>query len=479
MLIIRKTKAKLGLLCLSAFAPLWLFLSGCRFDLPQSTLDPKGPVAQEQLDLFMVTVWVSLFIFVIVGGVLAWVVWRYRFRPGDENKPLPKQGHGNPLIEIGLIVASVLLLVIIAIPTLDAIWYITELPEDAENYEASLLGAWYSPAAAAHEQAELLALADTADEDDVLIIKAIGYQWWWNFEYPQLGIKSSNEFKIPVGKVVRVELRSADVIHSFWLPKLAGKIDMMPGRLNWMWIQADEEGHYYGQCAEFCGESHAYMLFRCDAVSDAEFADWVAGYREGQGAPGGFKAEPTEDNPTPSNMDHWLAWIRTVQADPESLKDDPVQHGAMLFSGKAGCTTCHAIQGSPYLTVQGPDLTYISARKTMAAGLLDNTERGPSTVIKDEFLYENFYRWILNTNQEYPVPVGEDDEGNLITEKGLLILDSETGEYVGADDDIKPGNLMFWGEGNYATILARLKASGDPLTTQEVDALTQYLMTLR
>ncbi|MGF1483277.1 MAG: cytochrome c oxidase subunit II [Opitutales bacterium] len=476
MSIFRKTKTHFTRLFALGLTFTALALSGCRFDLPHSTLDPKGPVAQAQLDLFMVTVWVSLFIFVVVGGVLAWAVWRYRFRPGDENKPLPKQGHGNPLIEIGLIVASVLLLVIIAVPTLEAIWYINELPEDAEDYEESLMGSWYTPAANIHEDADLLRLEDPADEEEVLLIKAIGYQWWWNFEYPQLGIKSSNEFVIPVGKVVRVELRAADVIHSFWLPKIAGKVDLMPGRLNWMWIQADEEGHYYGQCAEFCGESHAYMLFRADAVSEEAFADWVAGYRKGQAAPGGFKKDPATET---ANAQDWLDWALAVREDPDAFTDDPVQRGAMLFAGKAGCISCHAIKGSPYLAVQGPDLTYVAARKTMGAGILDNTVPGPDDVTIDiEAQHENFYNWILNTNADAKFEVAGAN-GELVNVHAPYILDEATGEYIEAEEDIKPGNLMYWGTGNYGSILARLKHEGNPLTKQEVHDLATYLTTLK
>src|ERR1700676_5549620 len=119
-----------GLALWAVMAMVGLALTGCSFKTPQSTLDPHGLISRNELDLFYITVWVSLFIFVTVGGTMAWVVWKYRERPGDENKPMPEQGHGNPLIEIGLITASIALLVIIAVPTLKSIFLTESRPTD-------------------------------------------------------------------------------------------------------------------------------------------------------------------------------------------------------------------------------------------------------------------------------------------------------------------------------------------------------------
>jgi cytochrome c oxidase subunit 2 len=201
-----------------------LFLGGCNLDTRMSTFVTKGPVAETQYDLFMLTVWVTLGIFIVVGGAFAFAIIKFRERPNDD-RPMPSQGHGNPLVEIGLIGASILLLVIIAVPTLQGIWYTHDTPADPESY----MGAWYSGEELAEEEAE-----------NPLIVKVIGYQWWWAFEYPQLGITTANEMVIPAGKVVHLELRSFDVIHSFWLPRIAGKVDLIPGRTNSMWIQAGD-----------------------------------------------------------------------------------------------------------------------------------------------------------------------------------------------------------------------------------------------
>jgi len=280
-------------------APLCLFLlSGCSKDdltVRQSTLDPKGPVAQMQYDVFMDTVYLVVVLFALVGGLLVYAVIRFRARPTDDPKPIVEEGHGNPLIEIGLITASIGALVFIAIPTLSAIWYTNDVP--AEAVPISKLSAWYPRVGADGKDNYAKAV-----EDQVLEIDVIGKQWWFRFEYPQLGLTSDakhtvpNEFVIPKGKAVRINLRSEDVIHSFWIPKIAGKVDLMPGRKNSMWIQGNEVGHYYGQCAEFCGDSHAYMLFRCEVVEPAVFDAWVKAQKAAaaEPAPGSKAAKGKE-----------------------------------------------------------------------------------------------------------------------------------------------------------------------------------------
>lgn len=345
---LKRTLMRLFPLCLLALVALGS--TGCSFKTRQSFLDPKGPLALMQYDLFMVTVWVTLFIFLVVGGALLWVVIRFRERPGDGNKPMPAQSHGNPLVEIGLIGVSVLLLVIIAIPTLRGIAYMHELPEGGE----SRLGQWFS--------GEL----SGEDAEDVLTVNVIGYQWWWAFEYPQLGVTTANELVIPKGKVVKLNLRSADVIHSFWLPKIAGKVDLIPGRGNWMWIQGDEVGHYYGQCAEFCGSAHAYMLFRSDVLSDEDFGAWV---------------------------------VAQKQEAVEPL-DVEVAQGRELFTSKT-CIQCHTIRGNALaMGVKGPDLTHVATRKTLAAGILDNrNERG---AIDSSVQKENLFNWVKNSQHIKP-----------------------------------------------------------------------------
>lgn len=412
-----------------------IFLGGCNFNTRMSTIDTAGPVAESQYNLFMVTVWVTTFIFIVVGGALLWAVYKFREKPND-NRPLPSQGHGNPLIEIGLIAASVLLLVVIAVPTLQAIWFTHDSPDDP----ASRLGAWYPGDDLAPEEKE-----------NILRIRVIGYQWWWAFEYPQLGVTTANEMVIPAGKAIHLDLRSVDVIHSFWLPRIAGKVDLIPGRANSMWIQAgdtyerwleknspeagsemelqaayakylkeDIEGYYYGQCAEFCGLSHARMLFRATVVDDQAFADWVQSQKEGHLAP---------------DETSWDEWYALYDEDPDQLTGD-INEGLKLFMGRARCATCHVVEGNPRAVgVAGPDLTNIGERLSIAAGWLNHKAEDGTVDIEQQ--YENFFKWMRDS------------------------------------DEVKPGNLMWKAHGGGIGEI-------DPLLTdEEIHKISLYLQTLK
>ncbi len=376
-------------------------VSGCQFDGRQSTFDPKGVIAREQLALFYITLQVTLLIFVVVGGALFYVVWRYRERKGDDPAVLPRQDHGNSFIELALIAISVIMLVFIAVPTVRAIWYTHEVPDDPE----SRLGSWY--------QGELTN-PDTAEEP--LIIYAYGWQWWFSFEYPQLGVVTANEFAIPKDRNVVIELRSKDVIHSFWLPKIAGKVDMIPGRRNRMWVRADEEGYYYGQCAEFCGESHAYMQFRTDVLSEADFHTWVE----------------TQRTPAPAPEETWESWFSKTASLTDADLNGTVEKGAKIFMGRGACIQCHAIGGSPARGNKGPDLTHVATRRSIAAGWLEH--RSPDGNVDLARQYENLYNWILYSEK------------------------------------IKPGNLMHNGTGGLHEV---------ELSIADGHHLTAFLMTLK
>ena len=423
-----------GLIALVSSLIALALLAGCDTNTRMSTFDTKGPIAEAQLDLFMVTVWVSLFIFVLVGAVYIVAMFKFRERK-DDDRPLPVQGHGNPLIEIGLIGASILLLVIVAVPTLRAIWYTHDFPVTEE----SKLGAWY--------QGEGLS---AAEEDQPLTIRVEGYQWWWGFAYPQLGITSANELIIPAGKAIRLELRSKDVIHSFWLPRIAGKVDLIPGRSNGMWIQAgdsiedwqaktdatgsDEElrvayasylqdeihNYYYGQCAEYCGDSHARMLFRASVVSDDEFTSWVSEIKTGHQAP---------------NDMAWEDWYATNDESPDKLTGD-INEGLQLFMSRGKCATCHAVNGNPRAVgVAGPNLTKLASRQSVAAGWLNHRAEDGSVDVEQQ--YANFFKWIKEPNT------------------------------------VKPGNLMWKANGGGIGELDEL------LTDDEIHKISLYLQTLK
>lgn len=360
-------------------------LPGCdfnfwRMDGHQTTMVTAGPVAKAQLDVFHVTCWVTLVIFVIVGSVLAYATIKFKARSdADEHAAPPEQGHGNPLIELGLIGASIFALVIIAIPTLKAIWYTYEPPveQKANAYE----------------------------------VTATGYQWWFKFEYPKEQIDgvgplvTGNELVIPVGRPVVIQLRTVDVIHSFWVPKLAGKVDMIPNRGNHLWLQADEPGYFWGQCAEYCGDSHAVMRFRVIALAEKDFADWVATQKQaartvaapaqaGHEAPTvkfatfkrnqyGFSSKWDANAPV-SPLDNWKQQQFPAKDENPAL----IAQGRKLFTEKT-CAGCHTIRGHEGIGITGPDLTHVGARTTIAGGLLENTP-------------EQMARWIAHPNEVKP-----------------------------------------------------------------------------
>jgi cytochrome c oxidase subunit II len=397
-------------------------LPGCLWlDGPQSTFVPEGPVARAQLNLFYLTCWVTLVIFIIVGSVLAYAMIKFRAKTdADLRAEPPPQGHGNFMVEVSLIGASVFSLVIIAIPTLHGIWYTYDVPleQKAEAYE----------------------------------VTATGYQWWFKFDYPsenaqvpdatgKLGnapFSTGNELVIPAGRPVHVNLRTVDVIHSFWIPKLAGKVDMVPNRGNFLWIEADKPGYFWGQCAEFCGESHAVMRFRVIALSPRDFNDWLTK----QMAPARHLPDPTADqlaHPRATLASYKMfthneggytdrfrfdgspleEWKK--QQDPEPDEDPvAVAKGRALFVSKT-CSSCHTIRGDGALGVQGPELTHVASRTTIAGGLLENN--------RDEL-----HRWIHNPG------------------------------------DVKPGNKM-WVNGYVKNDIK--------LTPEDEDALVAYLRSLK
>jgi cytochrome c oxidase subunit II len=373
-------------------------LSGCVwFDGPQSTFDPAGPVAREQLHLFYLTCWVTLVIFILVGSVLAYAMFKFRAKTeADEHAEPPEQGHGNPMVEVSLIGLSILSLVIIAIPTLKDIGYVYEVPE--------------------------------ADKPNAYEVTATGYQWWFKFDYPNekaqtldtngklvtAALSTGNELVIPAGRPVHINLRTVDVIHSFWIPKLAGKVDMMPNRANFLWVEADKPGYYWGQCAEFCGESHAVMRFRVIALGPREFNDWLnaqmAPARKvtvpaGANAKAEFASYKTFKLNQPGYTDRYDGispldeWRK--QQLPDTASEDPalIAKGRALFTAKT-CIQCHTVRGDAGLGVAGPELTHVGSRTTIAGGLLENN--------RDEL-----HRWIHAPNEVKP--------GNKMWVNGYLV----------------------------------------------------------
>ncbi len=285
-------------------------LAGCFYDLKQSTVHPETDTGRVIQHVYAMVTWIDTGIFIVVLALLLWTVIRYRERPGQQG--LPEQVHGNAYLELVWTIVPAIILVFIAVPTWSGIFR-----------------------------------ADRPPEAKSLTVVAMGHQWFWEFDYKDQGVVTANELHVPVGRSIIVDTQSKDVIHSFWVPKLAGKIDAIPGKTNLVWFTPEKPGTYYGQCAEFCGTSHANMRFRVIVETEDEFSAWVA---------------------------------RTKAPMVASTSD--AKEGEKLF-GLKGCNICHTISGRPdAVGVIGPNLTNLHDRTTIASALLDNTPENLAHWIK-------------------------------------------------------------------------------------------------
>lgn len=290
-------------------------LVGWDWDTKMTTVQPKSEFGHMVQDLFMLISWITLVIFIAVEGALLYCCWRFREKLGA---PIPKQIHGHTPLEIGWTIAFAVILLIIGIPTIRVIFKTQEAP------------------------------AATALRVDVG-----GRQWWWEFKYPTLNITTANEVHIPVGQTIAFHLNAPDVIHSFWIPQLGGKRDVVPHRVNRIVLTPDTPGEYLGQCAEYCGVSHANMRFRAIVHTKED----------------------------------WEKWVAAQQAPPVEPTDPLAQTGKEIFSQSA-CVGCHTIQGVS-AGVLGPNLTHFGSRKTFAGGLMATTP-------------ENLVKWIENPGHMKP-----------------------------------------------------------------------------
>lgn len=319
-----------------------LLTASCTFDreaYPQSSIHPTSDFASVIHELYVDIFWWTLGILVVVWVALAYILVRFRARP---DQPIPKQIHGHMGLEIGWTVAPALIVVAIAIPTIQAVFSTQQ-----------------------------------GDPENALVVDVIGHQYWWEFRYPDSGLVTANEVHIPVNRPVSFRISSADVIHSFWVPMLGGKRDANPVRLrpegedpeyNWIHLTAAETGTFWGQCAEFCGASHSLMGFRVVVESDQEFAAWQAELAEPVTAPETAAADTTEAGEAPQ------APVQTAQIDPL------VEQGRAIFHSQT-CVACHAIAGTNAQGEIAPNLTLLGQRSSLAAGWLENTP-------------ENLVRWI-------------------------------------------------------------------------------------
>ncbi len=223
-----------------------LALTGCASNAPQDTFKAEGPEANKIRDLAIPIGIIAIVVGLIVFGAILVVIFKFRERPGT---PVPKQTHGNTKLEILWTILPAVLLAGISVPTLATVFQLADKPKDP------------------------------------IEVSVIGQQWWWEFDYPAENIITANEMVIPTDRNIYLSITSRDVIHSFWVPRLNGKKDAVPGRVHKLTIRADKTGDYWGQCTEFCGLSHANMRIRLRAVSPADYAKWVANQRKGRVAP--------------------------------------------------------------------------------------------------------------------------------------------------------------------------------------------------
>ncbi len=292
-------------------------------DGPQTTpsiFAPASTPANSIFGLSMFVLGITGAIFVVVGGLLAYAIIRYRAKSSDDASE-PPQIYGSVQVELAWTVVPILIVVVLFLTTARIIFAIQDAPKPK----------------------------------DALDVTVVGHQFWWEFRYPTLGIVTANELHVPVStpqdpEPTYLHLLSADVDHSFWVPQLAGKTDLIPNHPNETWIEPQHTGLYYGQCAQFCGVEHAKMLLRVYVDTPEQFAEWV----KDQQQPG--------------------------------VQDPQVAAGRQIFETHA-CTNCHTIKGTAAGTF-GPDLTHLASRATIAAGAAMNTPADLHEWIKDPDHYK-------------------------------------------------------------------------------------------
>jgi cytochrome c oxidase subunit 2 len=312
--------------------------------LPVSALDPSGtsifrPMSSQAGEIHRY----SLFVLGITGAIFAVVftllvvaVVRFRRRPGDDTAE-PPQVYGSEQVEVAWTVIPILIVIVLSLTTARTVFQVQ----------------------------------DRARPPGALEITAIGRQWWWEFRYPAYGIVTANELHVPVSDAAHpaptfLKLQSADVAHSFWVPRLAGKTDLIPNKVNETWIDPREPGLYEGQCAEYCGTQHAKMLLRVYVHTREDFDRWVAAQQA------------------------------------SAATGSEVAAGRHVFETTA-CLNCHTVRGTVGNGLYGPDLTHLMSRETIAAGSVPNTP-------------EQLKAWLRDPNTLKPgalMPAMQLDDGRL------------------------------------------------------------------
>jgi cytochrome c oxidase subunit 2 len=315
-----------------------LALAGCEAggDYPQTTFRPVSEFGRLLNGVFYNTFNWTMGIMLIVIALILFAAFRFRERP---DSPTPEQIHGNTTLEIAWTIVPAIIVVFIGVPTISTVF-------DAQR----------------------------EPPEDALRIEVIGHQWWWEFRYPEYEIVTANEMWVPTDRPVSLAMRSADVIHSFWIPRIGGKRDVnplprrregeAPKHDNYLLFTVEEPGQYLGQCAEYCGEAHAVMRMTVMAAEQQEFDSWVQRMRTGgpqtTGLPPAQARQPLFGQmPAPTGAGNPF---RAPLPDAVLLEE-----GARIFQSSS-CITCHAIAGTAAAGQVGPSLTMVGARPWIGAG---------------------------------------------------------------------------------------------------------------
>lgn len=289
------------------FGLMMLILAGCGDDRI-SALRPRGPVAEDQFFLMKLSFGIMMIVVVVVFLLYLYVIIRFRKKKGDKDI-VPKQVEGSHTLEVIWTVIPIILLLIMAVPTV--------------HYTFKHL-------------------EDHRESADALPVKVTAHAFWWQFEYPTLGIQTAQELVIPTNKKIAFELVASDVKHSFWVPSLGGKMDTNVGQANVYYLEASEVDTFLGKCAELCGASHSLMDFRVKSMSEEDFNQWVESFKK-----------------------------------PVAISAN-AQAGEALF--KDNCMSCHAV--SPEGLGMGPNLNAFASRD-LIAGILPHNDESLKNWIKD------------------------------------------------------------------------------------------------
>ena len=352
-------------------------LAACTTDYPNTTFEHTTDFNTAIDGLWDTLLLWGTVVFVFVEAILVYTIIRFRRREGA---PPLRHVHGNTTLEILWTLIPVVILALIAVPTVQTIF---------------------------RTQAKAPAGA--------LQVEVIGHQWWWEFRYPQYGVVTANELYLPLGRTANFSLRTADVLHSFWIPRLGGKRDLITNHTNYLWFTPDSSlgaNTFNGSCNEFCGASHANMRFRAFTVSPAEFERWAAHQKSparflapvpaspatASSAPasGAKPASPLPPITPPAEMRE-AAFVFPGTVPVYAIPDTPVPDGLTFAAGLVGdpergratysssaCIGCHMITGNPVsMGVMGPNLTHVGSRFTIGAGLYPNDTRHLALWIKN------------------------------------------------------------------------------------------------